>query len=107
MDLRTEGEEGELHEFEALDAACDADDRDAVKDAAEKIDKCHLPAAEHGPDHVGDRMLCYVQIDLFAIGGKGKTRHFKALHTEWDANDGDTQQNANNGPQKKENEAAE
>lgn len=79
-----EWEEGELHHFEALNSARDADYSYTVGNARKEISDCHFPAADKQPDNVGYRVCVKVQIDLFAEGGKGKRGCLEALSAERD-----------------------
>ena len=105
--LRAEGKEGKLRDFKALDAARNANDREAIDDTDRQMQKRHFPAAENDPKRVGNGMRFKMQGDLFAIGRQGERGDLEALDSERDAHDRQAQKRPDREPCKCKPNAAD
>lgn len=102
--LCSEGEEGELRKLEALKPHRDTDNRNTIHKAENKICDRNFPASDDRPYGIGDRVLFEIQPHLLAEGHKGKLGHLEALNAKRSSDDGDTQYNAANTPNKSQPE---
>ena len=107
LDGGAERDKSELRELEALLAEGDTDDGDAPNDPRKEKADAEFKTAEDQPDHVGDRVLAEVGLDVRAHGPDRDPRQFEALLAEGDADDGNTPDNTRNEPRERHFKAGE
>lgn len=103
----SKGEEGKLHQLKASRACGDSDNGQAVDDSADQAEQRDLPTAEHRPNNVCNGVRPHVQIHLFPKGEEGESRNLKALYSEGDSDDGDTEKNTADTPEQRQPYAAQ
>ena len=97
-DVRTEREQRQLCQFEALLTERDANDGNIEYNARNRIAECQFETAEDQPDDIGDGVFAEIGFDDGAKGPKRQTCQFERLQAKRNTDDGDAPQKAEQKP---------